>query len=278
MLLFIQHETHYNYTHRLGRSVQIARLTPRMDAGQRTLRWSLKSPGRQLEQVDAFGNITHLITVDEPIDEIHVLADGVIETRAYDGWMPTEETGLSPLAFLAATDLSKPDDAIRELASRWTAQSIANPGALLDLGAAIREAVVWEEGSTTVEHDAAQALAQGRGVCQDHAHLFTAVCRLLALPARYVSGYFHTGEASPASHAWGEAWLGAERGWFSVDITHGSAAGERHCRLAVGRDYLDAGPIRGVRQGGGDEALHVAVNVSRSRGPRRKRKKRDWQQ
>ena len=207
-----------------------------------------------------------------------MIADGVIETRAYDGWIATEEAGLSPLAYLAPTELSEPDDAIRTLASRWSAQNISNPGALLDLGSAIREAVVWEEGSTTVEHDAAQALAQGRGVCQDHAHLFTSVCRLLGLPARYVSGYFHTGEASPASHAWGEAWLGAERGWFSVDITHGTAAGERHCRLAVGRDYLDAGPIRGVRHGGGDEALRVEVNVSRSRGPRRKRKKRDWQQ
>ncbi|MGD8790284.1 MAG: transglutaminase family protein, partial [Burkholderiales bacterium] len=94
----------------------------------------------------------------------------------------------------------------------------------------------------------------------------------------YVSGYFHTGESSPASHAWAEAWLGPERGWYSVDITHGTPAGERHCRLAVGRDYLDAGPVRGVRHGGGDEALHVEVNVSRSRGPRSKRKRRNWQQ
>jgi len=278
MLLFIQHETIYRYTHRLGRSVQIARLTPRMDAGQRTLRWSLKTPGRQLEQVDAFGNITHLITVDEPLDEIHVLADGVIETREAKGWVPTEEGGLSPLAYLATTALSTPDQAIGEFAARWTRESIASPEGLLELGDAICEAVIWEQGSTTVEHDAAQALAQGRGVCQDHAHLFLSVCRLLSLPARYVSGYFHTGEASPASHAWGEAWLGPERGWFSVDITHGTPAGERHCRLAVGRDYLDAGPVRGVRHGGGDEALHVAVSVSRSRRPRSKRKRRDWQQ
>ena len=172
MLLFIQHETIYRYTHRLDRSVQVARLTPRIDADQRTIRWNLKSPGRQLEQVDAFGNITHLITVDEPLDEIHVLADGVIETRDANGWISTEEGGLSPLAYLATTDLSAPDEAISKFASSWTSQSIANPQALLDLGQAIREAVIWEQGSTTVEHDAAQALAQGRGVCQDHAHLF----------------------------------------------------------------------------------------------------------
>lgn len=278
MLLFIQHETTYRYTHRVDHSVQIARLTPRMDAGQRTLRWDIRSPGRQLEQIDAFGNITHLITVDEAIEEIHLLADGVMETRDNNGWIATEEGGLSPLAYLASTALSEPDEAITRFAARWTAQSLAAPEALLELGQAIREAVVWQEGSTTVEHDAAQALAQGSGVCQDHAHLFIAVCRLLSLPARYVSGYFHTGEASPASHAWAEAWLGNERGWFSVDITHGKPAGGRHCRLAVGRDYLDAGPVRGMRRGGGDEALHVAVNVSGSRGPRRKRQRRDWQQ
>ena len=74
-----------------------------------------------------------------------------------------------------------------------------------------------------------------------------------------------------------DAWLGPEQGWYSVDITHGTVAGPHHCRLAVGRDYLDAGPVRGVRRGGGEEAMHVAVNVSGEQAPRRRRV-REWQQ
>jgi transglutaminase-like putative cysteine protease len=278
MLLSIRHETVYRYSHTVDHSVQIVRLTPRPEPGQRTLRWKLSSPGRQIEQLDAFGNVTHLITVDEPLEEIHLLAEGRVDTSDAEGTLPTEETGLSPLAFLAETSLTTPDDRLRDFAARWTSRALADPDGLLEMGRAILDAVVWEPGVTTVEHDAAEALALGRGVCQDHAHLFTAVCRLHRIPARYVSGYFHTGESTVASHAWADAWLGEDRGWFSVDITHGTTAGPRHCRLAVGRDYMDAGPVRGVRRGGGEEALHVAVHVSGRPAPRPKRQKRDFQQ
>ena len=83
--------------------------------------------------------------------------------------------------------------------------------------------------------------------------------------ARYVSGYVYTGkDGEVASHAWVDAWLGAESGWMPIDITHQSLVGGRHCRLAVGRDYLDACPVRGVRRGGGPEEMQVAVIVAAS--------------
>ncbi len=274
MLLSIRHETVYRYSHPVDHSVQIVRLTPRPEPGQRVLRWKLSSPGRQLEQLDAFGNVSHLVTVDDAVTEIHLLAEGRVDTSDAEGWIAAEEGGLSPLAFLAETTLTAADERIRELAARWNAASLADPDGLLSLAAAIREAVVWESGVTTVEHDAADALGLGRGVCQDHAHLFASVCRLHRVPVRYVSGYLHTGESSVASHAWADAWLGEQRGWFSVDVTHGMPAGPRHCRLAVGRDYLDAGPVRGVRRGGGEEAMHVAVHVSGKPAPRRSRRER----
>ena len=278
MLLSIHHETVYRYSRPVDHSVQIVRLTPRPEPGQRTLRWKLSSPGRQLEQVDAFGNITHLVTVDEAVTEIRLVAEGRMDTSDAAGWVPTEEGGLSPLAYLAETALTAPDAAIRALASRFSADALATPEGLLELADALRAVVVWEPGITTVEHDAAEALALGRGVCQDHAHLFASACRLHRVPARYVSGYLHTGETSVASHAWAEAWLGEERGWFSVDVTHGTATGPKHCRLAVGRDYLDAGPVRGVRRGGGDEAMHVAVNVSGKPAPKISRREKQLQQ
>jgi transglutaminase-like putative cysteine protease len=278
MLLSILHETIYRYSHPVDHSVQIVRLTPRPEAGQRTLRWKLSAPGRQLEQVDAFGNVTHLVTVDEAVTEIHLLAEGRVDTSEAAGWVPTEEGGLSPLAYLAGTALTAADAGVRELATRFPREALSAPEGLLELADALRAAVVWEPGITTVEHDAGGALALGRGVCQDHAHLFASVCRLAGVPARYVSGYLHTGESSVASHAWADAWLGEERGWFSVDITHGTATSPQHCRLAVGRDYLDAGPVRGVRRGGGDEAMHVAVHVTGKPAPKRSRRQRQEQE
>lgn len=277
MLLSIRHETVYRYSRRVDHSVQVVRLTPRPEVLQRTLRWRLTSPGRQVEQVDAFGNVTHLVTIDEPVEEIHLVAEGVVDTSDAEGTVPTEAGGLSPLAFLAETRLTRPDPAILALAGRHGREALCTAEGLLALANELRAAVVWEQGVTTVEHDAAEALALGRGVCQDHAHLFAAVCRAAGVPARYVSGYFHTGESSVASHAWADAWLGPERGWFSIDVTHGTVAGPHHCRLAVGRDYLDAGPVRGVRRGGGEEAMHVAVNVS-GEAPRPRRARREWQQ
>ena len=93
--------------------------------------------------------------------------------------------------------------------------------------------------------------------------MFVACCRAAGIPARYVSGYFYTGETGEvASHAWVDAWLGGDEGWLSLDVTHGEAAGAAHCRLAVGRDYLDAAPVRGVRRGGGREQLSVAVKLA----------------
>jgi transglutaminase-like putative cysteine protease len=278
MLLSIRHETTYRYTQRVDHSVQVVRLTPRPEVLQRTLRWKLTTPGRQVQQVDAFGNVSHLVTVDEAVEEIHLLAEGVVDTSDAEGTVPPEVSGLSPLAFLAETNLTRVDAGIREFAARWRREALAEPAGLLELAEAIRQAVVWEHGITTVEHEAGEALSLGRGVCQDHAHLFAAICRQLGVPARYVSGYVHTGEQGAASHAWADAWLGAERGWFSVDITHGMVAGPRHCRLAVGRDYLDAGPVRGVRRGGGKEVLHVAVSVSGEPVGQPRRPRRDWQQ
>ena len=97
------------------------------------------------------------------------------------------------------------------------------------------------------------------------ARVFIACGRAAGFPAHYVSGYHYTGDdGEVASHAWADAWLGDYAGWLSIDLTHNSLAGERHCRLAVGRDYRDAAPVRGVRQGGGDEAMHVAVIVAAS--------------
>lgn len=265
MQLHIRHETIYRYAEPVKRSVQNLRLTPRRDPIQRALSWTLHAPGRQHAQLDAHGNVVHLLTVNEPHREIRILVNGVVETAEAPHAMLPNEGRLSPLAYLGDTSLTRADDAIAGFARKLGGAAPLSEPLLLDLARAVCEGVRYEKGATAVDESAARAFARGKGVCQDQAHVFIACCRVLGVPARYVSGYLHAErQAEVASHAWVDAWLGRESGWLSIDVTHGERAGPAHCRLAVGRDYLDAGPVRGVRRGGGPEELHVLVNVATS--------------
>jgi transglutaminase-like putative cysteine protease len=263
MQLHIRHETRYRYDRPVKYSVQSLHLTPRRDQSQRALNWSIAAPGRRLEQVDAYGNISHLLTIEEPHREIQIVVQGVVETA--DTESRQDDGPLSPLAFLAPTTLTLPNDDLRAFAHQHLDQ-VKDPRARAQaLADAVFDAVKYKSGTSDVQDSAAVAFKSGEGVCQDHAHVFIAAARSAGLPARYVSGYLYTGDASDAaSHAWVDVWLGAEIGWQSIDVTHKRPAVRTYCRLAVGRDYLDAAPVRGVRQGGGGEKMEANVVVAES--------------
>ena len=265
MHLHIRHETTYRYGEPVKRSVQNLRLTPRRDPVQRALNWQITAPGRQHEQIDAYGNVVHLLTLDEPHREIRIVVNGVVETHDIEGQSLPNEGKLSPLTYLAETSLTRADATLQSFAKEVLPRSSDRRTNLLRLADAVSQAVQYERGVTDVHEPAARAFSRGKGVCQDHAHVFIACCRASGIPARYVSGYVYTGrDGEVASHAWADAWLGPEQGWMPIDVTHRTLVGGRHCRLAVGRDYLDACPVRGVRRGGGAEAMEVAVIVAAS--------------
>lgn len=261
MQLRICHRTTYRYQEPVKYTAQTLRLTPRRDGEQHTLAWSIQAPGRRAEQVDAHGNITHLLTLEEPHREISIVVTGIVEiTRARE--ILREQDRLSPLAYLAPTALTAASEGILALARHHLRTQADLRPRLYDLAAGVCGGVRYRAGTTTVEDSAAAALERGEGVCQDQAHVLIACCRAMGIPARYVSGYLcsnHAGEA--ASHAWAEVWLGEAPGWHGIDVTHQAAAGTGHCRLAIGRDYLDAAPVRGVRRGGGREMMDVSVSA-----------------
>ena len=265
MQLHIRHETFYRYGEPVKRSVQNLRLTPRRDPMQRALSWNMVVPGRCHPQEDAYGNIVHLLTLDEPHREIRIVVDGVVETENVAEVSLPDEGKISPLAFLAETPLTRPDEAIASFARQRLPSGGELRHKLLGLAEAVCEEVRYEKGATDVHESAARAFARGAGVCQDHSHIYIACCRSAGIPARYVSGYFYTGkDGEIASHAWVDVWTGRDQGWMSIDVTHRMPADGRHCRLAVGRDYLDACPVRGVRRGGGAEEMQVAVRIAAS--------------
>lgn len=265
MRLHIRHVTNYRYDDPVAYSIQQLRLTPRSDPNQQILKWHLTTPGHPRSQTDAHGNTVHTLVLSRPHQEISLVVEGEVETRDEITLLP-RGTGLSPLAYVAASPLTTADEKITSLAHKHLATNGKPPGreAFMRLMEGIRESIAYQPGITDVTHTAAEAMSLGQGVCQDQAHVFIAGCRACAIPTRYVSGYLLTDEEHAASHAWADVWLEEEGAWISCDVTHGRFADGYFCRLAVGRDYLDASPVRGMRNGGNGEEMQVNVAVKDS--------------
>lgn len=259
MLLSVWHSTVYRYASEVARSTQYIRLSPAASVRQRVLEWRVELPVPSVTLTDAYDNLTHVLTLDAPHQEIRLLAVGRVEVDDTDDGEPAGR--INPRVFLRDTSLTTADDAIRAFVAPLRAMVRSRPMmGMTDLMHGLLERMPYETGHTSVESTAAQSFAAGRGVCQDHAHVFVACARELGIPARYVSGYVYTPDSDQvASHAWAEAWLSGR--WVSFDVANAGKAGDAHLKLAVGLDYLDACPVRGVRLGGGGEELHTSARV-----------------
>jgi transglutaminase-like putative cysteine protease len=164
------------------------------------------------------------------------------------------------IAYLVPTPLTAGFAELEAFTRAVLQHGLKNGQDVLALASAICAKIAYVTGDTDVHSTAKQAFDQASGVCQDHAHVMIAACRSLGVSARYVSGYVDPGNShEAASHAWVDVWLGEH--WVSVDVTNCIFASDAHCRLAIGRDYLDACPIRGIREGGLTEKLDVSVIV-----------------
>ncbi|MBD9399744.1 MULTISPECIES: transglutaminase family protein [unclassified Pseudomonas] len=256
MRLSIRHNTSYHYEDQVRASIQYLRLTPHDSSRQQILDWQLDLPRPARAQRDPYGNILHVLTLDEPHESIVIGAQGLVEI---DESSDAEHESQSALPFLRFTRLTEADAALREFAWKQCAQR-RDRNALIDLMHGLNDHIRYKPGATAVETSAAEAFAGRQGVCQDHAHAFLACARSLGIPARYVSGYLVTDNQDHlASHAWAEAWL--DGAWYSFDVTNRLARPERHLKLAIGLDYLDACPVRGMRRGGGSERMMARVDV-----------------
>lgn len=259
MKLSVHHATTYRYAEPVARSTQYIRMTPVTNNRQRVLEWQLDLPSRSIQFVDAFGNLTNLMTLARSHDSISIVATGTVEVPDVDDGEPADL--VNPRVFLRATDLTELDDAIIAFCEPMRKGVGLRPliGAT-DLMSAVQQALPLTPGITDVETTAAQAFARSGGAVQDQVHVFLACCRCLGLPARYVSGYVYTADrAAVASRAWSEVWIGNR--WVGFDVSLGSSADGGHIKLAVGLDYSDACPVRGIRLGGGEEVLSTNSQV-----------------
>jgi Transglutaminase-like enzymes, putative cysteine proteases len=258
MKLTIDHHTQYHYAEMVRHSTQYLRLTPKSTQRQRIVNWQLDLPDNATITTDSYGNILHVLSLDTPHELIRIHAHGeveIIEDAPDD--LPE---AISPLTYLRHTALTEITASIRELTQQH--YNAANPlVSLQTLMAAIRQKMPYTPGATDVSFTADEALRAGKGVCQDHTHVFLACCRSVGIPARYVSGYLYSSDsAHVAMHAWAEIWLNDH--WHTFDITNNTCTPNQHLKLAVGMDYLDACPVRGVRFGGGSEAMQAQAAVN----------------
>lgn len=269
MQLGVRYTTSYRYERPASRLVQLLRVTPQSFAGQNVIDWRIDvdSDARLREHRDGYGNIVHMLYVDQPIERLTVDVSGKVLTEDRAGVVGTLAHDLPPPLFLRTTPLTEAHGSLVTLAHALHDHDRSARDILHHLNDRLYLRMRFDAGATGIGTSAAQAYEAGHGVCQDYAHIFCAVARHLGIPARYVSGHLFRRDGAnvqPATHAWAEAW-DADLGWIAFDPTHGICSDDAYVRVACGLDYRDAAPFSGTVDGGGRQIMDVRVDVSESR-------------
>ncbi len=274
--LQVVHRTRFGYGGPVRSSYNEARVTPESSGRQTVLRSrvEIEPAANAFAYRDYWGSTVTAFDLQSPHTELVVTGTSVVEAGPdlvrYDvvGWdvLRGREVRDRFGELLGPTSLTAMDDDVVDEARRVI--STAEPH---EAGPVVcqfvNEHIEYLSGSTNVKTDAMQAWAQGKGVCQDIAHVTVGLLRALGLPARYVSGYLHPrpdariGQAvTGESHAWVEWWDG---GWSGFDPTNSVEVGTRHVTLGRGRDYGDVPPFKGIFSGPRSEGHTVIVEVTR---------------
>lgn len=266
MRLTVDHVTRYSYDQPVRSVVQSHRLQPSAFAGQTVIDWQVTvSEGvRGASHRDGAGDLIQAWTVAGPVESVTVHVQGTVETADLSGVLRGHREIVPPDCYLRDTTPTRADMALDALARSVDAPDLL--GLAHALSAAVSDGIAYRPGVTHAHTTAAEAMALGEGVCQDHAHALIACARVRGIPARYVSGYlFAAQDGSPheAAHAWAELHVPG-LGWVGFDPANRCCPDARYIRLGSGFDAQDAAPIRGIARGPGREAMDVTVAILQS--------------
>jgi transglutaminase-like putative cysteine protease len=283
MFYSIKHLTKFHYAAPVSESVMEARMHPRSEGNQRCLTFHLAvSPrcrvfayrdhvGNNIHHFDIPGQHSYLVIVAESLLDVQPTLDFPPSLPA-DAW--AEADAMVQMGdyweMLLPSEFAEPTPLLVDLAKQLEVCRRDDPLSLLrELNQRLYDYFDYVPKSTKVDSPIDHAIESRQGVCQDFAHIMIALVRSLRIPCRYVSGYLyrraqdHDRSVVDATHAWVEAFL-PPLGWVGFDPTNCLLAGDRHIRTAIGRDYSDVPPTRGIFRGHTASDLSVAVRVTAS--------------
>jgi transglutaminase-like putative cysteine protease len=268
----IIHRTRYTYASPVRDSFNEAHLQPFSDEWQTVEHFLLKvlPAARLRHHRDFYSNVVHHFEITEPHSSL--LIESQLRVAMRPRRAPHEHDTPWPLARIGETAKeSRVFDFLQEsrfietspefwrLAIDATLNVTDTWQAILALMKLVHAEIKYESNSTRVHTHAREVLRDKRGVCQDFAHVMIGLCRVLKIPALYVSGYLAT-ETASATHAWVEVLIPGV-GWIALDPTHNRLADETYIKIAVGRDYADVPPVKGNYKGATDWKMDVEVSI-----------------
>ena len=286
MFYTIRHLTKFRYAETISESIMETRMHPRSDGNQRCLTFHLSvSPRcRVFSYRDYLGNNVHHFDIPGIHAQLVIVAESLVDVQPApplpralepDSWHELDRIVSKGdyWEMLLPSEYAQPTPLLLELARSLDVRRRDDPLTLAhEVSAGLYRTFDYVPRSTRVDSPIDEALRDCRGVCQDFAHIMIALLRGVRIPARYVSGYlYHRSQdrdrsAEGATHAWVEAFL-PQIGWVGFDPTNSLLSGERHIRTAIGRDYADVPPTKGIFRGKTASELSVAVRVSPSEAP-----------
>ena len=274
----IHHVTRFSYETPVRESVMEVRMQPRTEGVQRCVRFGLSTtPAARVKMYDdRDGNTIHHFNIPGRHSRLIVTAEALIDMGAApplprsldDGWERLDALTANGQYWdlLNSSHFARSTPLLEALKRELGVERGADPlDTLRRLTSDLFRRFEYSPQATRVDSPIDEALAAKRGVCQDFTHIMIALVRGLGVPCRYVSGYLYrqpdrdVRSADGASHAWVEALL-PDIGWIGFDPTNDLVADERHIRVAVGRDYADVPPTRGVFKG--TSVVHSELGVT----------------
>lgn len=274
MLLKVTHQTTLHYSDLITETIMEMRVAPRQSEDQLRLAFTLGvgPPAAVSSYFDWLGNLVHIFNITPFHKEVLIVASSVVEThRTPPNLMALEDTWPLPRLDYVNYDYLRFGGAVAdcpELTEMITQLHLVEGQPLgslaLQILGFIHSHFTYEKGVTTATSPIQDVLRLKRGVCQDFTHLMIAVARKLGIPARYVSGIIHSGDnvlrGAAQTHAWCE-FLFPSLGWIGFDPTNNALADDRFVSVAMGRDYHDVPPNRGVYRGKAKESIKVEVTT-----------------
>ncbi len=279
----IEHITRFRYSEAVREAVATLYLQPASDASQHRESFSLRTdPAAELSVYqDCFRNSAHFFDIPSQHTRLEVIARSVVALHPVpepEGKGPSWEELPDPATsgmwhWLHPTELTEPTSVLTDFLGKHGIERGETPlETVRSVTARLYEALDFRPGATGVDSPIDDALQRGGGVCQDFSHILLAVLRSWGMPARYVSGYLFPSrdgsedQMAEAGHAWVECFLPG-LGWVSADPTNNTVSGDRHIRVARGRDYRDVPPTRGTFRGVAEQTMEVSVSIALADGP-----------